>query len=76
MKYAKCHAVYEIMYKNIVEWGRPQMTVWFMCIACWIPKATDTYSGYVIHIAFPLQQWSHEHASLLCYKYTVCLVML
>jgi hypothetical protein len=25
--------VYEIMWKNIVEWGRPQMTVWRMRIA-------------------------------------------
>jgi hypothetical protein len=33
----------------------------------WIPKATNTYSEYVIHIAFPLQQWLHERASMLCY---------
>jgi len=52
------------------------MKVWCMCVACWIPKATDTHLGYVIHLAFPLQQWLHEHASLLCYKYIVCLVML
>jgi hypothetical protein len=32
-------AVYEIMCKNIVERGRPQMTIWPMSIACWIPKA-------------------------------------
>jgi hypothetical protein len=28
--------VYEIMWKNIVDRGRPQMTIWRMCIACWI----------------------------------------
>jgi hypothetical protein len=27
-----------------------------MPIACWIPKATNTHSGYVLLIAFPLQQ--------------------
>ena len=27
-------AVYEIMWKNIVEHGRPQMTMWRMLIAC------------------------------------------
>ena len=27
-----------------------------MRIACWITKATDTHSEYVIVIAFPLQQ--------------------
>jgi hypothetical protein len=35
-------AVYEIMRKNIVEWGRSRMTIWRMRIACWIPKATNT----------------------------------
>jgi len=28
--------------KNIVERGRPQMTIWRMRTACWIPKATYT----------------------------------
>ena len=27
---------------NIVERGRPEMTIWRMRIACWIPKATNT----------------------------------
>jgi len=35
-------AFYEIMWKNIVERGRTQMTIWRMRIACWIPKATNT----------------------------------
>jgi len=26
-----------------------------MRIACWIPKATNTHTGYVVIIAFPLQ---------------------
>ena len=33
------------------------MTIWQMCIACWITKATDTHSEYVILIAFPWKQW-------------------
>jgi hypothetical protein len=48
-------AVYEIMWKNIVEPDSRQMTVWRMRIACWIPMATNTHSEYVILIAFPLQ---------------------
>ena len=67
-------AVYEIMWKNIVEWGKPQMTVWRMRIAGWIPKATDTNSEYVIFIAFPLQQLLEERVSMLRYKHTACLV--
>jgi len=35
-------ALYEIMWKNIVEWGGPQVAIWRMRVACWIPKATDT----------------------------------
>jgi len=49
------------------------MTVWRMCIACWITKVTDTRSEYVILIAFPLQQWVKERASVLRYTYTACI---
>ena len=44
--------VYEIIWKDIVERGRPQITIWRMRIACWIPKATDTHSEYVILYCF------------------------
>jgi hypothetical protein len=59
-------AICEIMWKNIVTL---HMTVWRMRIACWVPKATNTHSQYVILVAFPLQQWLHERASLLRYTY-------
>jgi hypothetical protein len=36
--------VCEIMWKNIVERGRPQMTVLRMRIECWIPEATNTHT--------------------------------
>jgi hypothetical protein len=35
-----------------------------MRFACWITKATDTHSQYVILIAFPRQQWLRERASM------------
>jgi len=35
--------MYKIMWKNIVEPGRPQMTIWHMRIACWIPVTADTF---------------------------------
>jgi len=49
-------AIYELMWKHIVEPGRPQMTIWRMRIACWIPKATNTntHTQYAILITFPL----------------------
>jgi len=57
-------AVYEIMWKSIVQQSRSHMTVWRVRFACWITKATDTHSEYVILTAFPRQQWSRERASL------------
>jgi len=45
-----------------------------MRIACRIPKTADTQTEYVILIAFPLQQWLYECASILHYAYIVCLV--
>jgi hypothetical protein len=47
-----------------------------MRIVCWITKATDKYSEYVILIAFPRQQWLRERAAMLCYTYIVCTVSL
>ena len=46
-------AVYEVMWKNIVQPERKQMTLWHMRVACWTPKATNTHSEYVTIIAFP-----------------------
>ena len=43
-------AVCGIKWKNMVERGRPQMTIWRMRIACWIPKATNTHSEFVIFV--------------------------
>ena len=62
------HTILEIMWKDIAERDRPQMTVWHMHIACYITRGTNT------HIAFPLQQWLDEHASILRYTYVACLV--
>jgi hypothetical protein len=51
------------------------MTIWLMRTACWITKSTNVHSQYVILIAFPLQQWLHERASVLRYTYIACLVL-
>jgi hypothetical protein len=59
--------VYEIMWKNMVEPDRPQIRR--MRVACWICKATNIHSQYVTLIAFPLQRWLHERASVLLYTY-------
>ena len=69
-------AVYEIMWKYIVEPDRPQMKMGRMRIACWITKATDTHSECVILIAFLPQPWLHERVSVLRYTYIACLVLI
>jgi hypothetical protein len=66
--------VCEITWKNIAVRGRPRMTIWRMRVACWIPKATNTNSEYVILINVPLQQWLQEHALVLRYTYVASLV--
>jgi hypothetical protein len=59
----------------MVEPDRPQMTIiWRMGVACWITKTTDTYSEYVILIAFPRQQLLRERSSVLRYTYIACIV--
>ena len=60
------------MWKNIVEWGRPQSRT---RIVCWIRNATNTNSEFVILKALPLQQWLHELDSVLHYTYIACLVV-
>ena len=40
-------ALYEKMWKNIVEWDRLQMTIRRMRIACLIPKVTNTHTQVV-----------------------------
>jgi hypothetical protein len=40
-----------------------------MPFACWLTKARNAHPEYMILIAFLLQQWLYERASLsLCYK--------
>ena len=60
MPFFESHTVYEIMWRSIVQPDRPQTTIWYMRIACWIPKTTNPHSEYLILNAFTLQQWLHD----------------
>jgi hypothetical protein len=62
-------AVYEIMWENIAQPYKLQMTRRSMRIACWIIKATSTHSGYVTFTAIQRQQCLHEGLSVLRNKY-------
>jgi len=46
-------AIYEIMWRNIVDLDRLQMTIWRMSFLCWITKATNTQSEYLMKITSP-----------------------
>ena len=69
--------VYEIMWKNMVRAGQATdgNIIRRRRFACWMTKAKDTHSEYVILIAFPQQEWLRERASMLRYTYIACLVM-
>jgi hypothetical protein len=58
--------------KIIVEPDRSQMKIWSLRFECWVPKATNTQSEYVIFISFPLQQWLQQRASMLRYECIAC----
>jgi len=68
-------AVYEIMWKNVLEPDSPQMTIRRTRFACWITKATNTHWEYVIPIVFPLQHLLQDSLPVWHYTYSACSVM-
>ena len=66
-------------------WGRSQncekrllatdgYIIRLMRVICWILKATDTHSEYVVLVAFQRQRWLRECAWMLGDPHNVCLV--
>ena len=63
--------------ENVEKYRRARQTtdknvIQRMRFVCWITKATETHSKYVILIALPQQQWLRERASILRYTYISC----
>ena len=70
-------AFYEIMWENNVESGRPQITVWRMRIACWIPTATHAHIQNMQYLLLlHCNGDCRKRASLSGYTYIACLVWL
>ena len=44
--------------------------------ACWVTEATKRYSYYVLLVAFLLQKWLRERASVLRYTFSAPLVLI
>jgi len=47
--FLKNRAVYEIKCESSVQPERPQMKTWHIRMACWIPRATDTFTLRCLH---------------------------
>jgi hypothetical protein len=68
-----------LLFCSVEKYGRAGYATYDIIIqrmrfACWITMATHDRSEYIIHNAFPLQQWFRKRASLLHYTYTACIV--
>jgi hypothetical protein len=62
-------SVYEIMWKNIAEPVKPQMTIWRMSIARCVPKATDTLRIRNTYCFFTTTMVALKQLNLTCYRY-------
>ena len=63
-------------WRNNLEPDMPQMTIWHMRIARWIPKPIDIHSEYVILIAVVLRQWLlHGRVTLLRNTNVTCHIL-
>jgi hypothetical protein len=75
--FSKNHAIYEIMWENMIQPDRPQMTILYstcaLC-ACWITKGTDMQLEYVILTAFPQQQWYANTPQYFVCTFMPCIV--
>jgi hypothetical protein len=71
--FSESRAVYAIMWKKYFRAG--QATEDNMAHACWITKAAETHSEYLMLIPPPppLQQWLSESIPILLYRHTGCL---
>jgi len=75
--FPKNRVVYEIIWKKCSRSGQAtgDSIVRRMRSACGLPKATNTHLEYAILIAFLLQQWLYESASMLLCTYISCHVL-
>jgi hypothetical protein len=69
-----------LLWDNVENYGTARQAtddniIWRMRFACWVTKAIDTHSEYVILIAFPRQQWLRQRAPMLYYTYIACLLI-
>ena len=59
------------MWKNFVQWGRPQMTVEHMRIARWISKATHTHTQNIL-VKYLLLLHYNNGCTIAPHCYVIC----
>jgi hypothetical protein len=57
-------AVYEIIWKNVVDPARPQMTVWRMRIACTHTHTHTQVAKYSLHFHCTMAAQTHLNVTL------------
>jgi len=50
--FSENRTVHEITQKNVLEPDTPQMSIWRIRFASWIPKETNTHSEHVVLLLF------------------------
>ena len=56
------------MWKNTVQRGWPQMTIWRMRTACWVPRSTHTHTHTSLSLSLSLSL-SHNMQYLFLFHY-------
>jgi len=70
--FSENRAVYEIMWKNMVEPDRPQI-IWRMRFACLVTKAANKHSEYITHCFSTATLVTRTHHSVTLYvNYLSC----
>ena len=63
-----------VLWDNVVEPGKSQMTIRRMRLICWMSKAIETHWEYVVLTTLSRQQWLLERVSKLRCTYNAYLV--
>jgi len=74
ISFSESRAVYEIMWENMVGSDRNHIKIRRMRCVSYITKTTDTYSEYVILIAFPRKQWVMRKRLIIGFMCTLLLL--
>jgi len=73
--FSKNRFIYEITRKYAAETDRPWTIIWRMRTVCWITKAKDTHSEYVILILLFYSNNGYENTPQCCVTHTLLVLL-